>query len=194
MLTACGIETNSGEILYLLLRKLQQCLPLAVLKHEPLHTLITLNIHRCNSAYRLRYWNEFWRDFVFAIKKVATVLTACGIETSSPWYSGSGMTSVATVLTACGIETFGMSRCCSNHMAVATVLTACGIETHIPIHQQDCRQSVATVLTACGIETRLLAHFELLVLMRCNSAYRLRYATKGARQQRSKATMRPAHL
>ena len=28
----------------------------------------------------------------------------------------------------------------------------------------------------------------------CNSTYRLRYATKGARQQRSKATMRSAHL
>ena len=28
----------------------------------------------------------------------------------------------------------------------------------------------------------------------CNSAYRLRYATKGARQQRSEATMRSAHL
>ena len=28
----------------------------------------------------------------------------------------------------------------------------------------------------------------------CNSTYRLRYAPKGARQQRSKATMRSAHL
>ena len=28
----------------------------------------------------------------------------------------------------------------------------------------------------------------------CNSAYRLRYAPKGARQQRNKATMRSAHL
>jgi len=29
---------------------------------------------------------------------------------------------------------------------------------------------------------------------RCNSTYRLRYATKGARQQRIEVTMRPAHL
>ena len=32
------------------------------------------------------------------------------------------------------------------------------------------------------------------LLLRCNSTYRLRYAPKGARQQRSKATMRSAHL
>ena len=31
-------------------------------------------------------------------------------------------------------------------------------------------------------------------ITRCNSTYRLRYAPKGARQQRSKATMKPAHL
>ena len=31
-------------------------------------------------------------------------------------------------------------------------------------------------------------------ITRCNSTYRLRYAPKGARQQRSKATMRSAHL
>ena len=40
---------------------------------------------RCNSAYRLRYWNFYkldsWTHFVI---EVATVLTACGIETS--WY------------------------------------------------------------------------------------------------------------
>ena len=33
-----------------------------------------------------------------------------------------------------------------------------------------------------------------LSIFGCNSAYRLRYAPKGARQQRSKATMRSAHL
>ena len=31
-------------------------------------------------------------------------------------------------------------------------------------------------------------------LFSCNSPYRLRYAPKGARQQRSEATMRSAHL
>ena len=33
-----------------------------------------------------------------------------------------------------------------------------------------------------------------LSIFGCNSAYRLQYAQKGARQQRSKATMRSAHL
>ena len=70
---------------------------------------------------------------------------------------------------------------------------------------------VATAPTACGIETtdmsrltndlpnQLQQHLPLAVLKRydttdCNSTYRLRYAKKGARQQRSEATMRPAHL
>ena len=37
---------------------------------------------------------------------VATVLTACGIETvPDEWYRSSHLLPVATVLTACGIET-----------------------------------------------------------------------------------------
>ena len=36
---------------------------------------------------------------------VATVLTACGIETLKLWPFGLAQLSVATVLTACGIET-----------------------------------------------------------------------------------------
>ena len=58
---------------------------------------------------------------------VATVLTACGIETEV--YADSFATAyVATVLTACGIETLERSSD-SNSSFVATVLTACGIET-----------------------------------------------------------------
>ena len=61
---------------------------------------------------------------------------------------------VATVLTACGIET----RChCGSFnwrsWPVATVLTACGIETEYPLMFHSLG-TVATVLTACGIETR----------------------------------------
>ena len=37
--------------------------------------------------------------------KVATVLTACGIETSLILFTSVNATYVATVLTACGIET-----------------------------------------------------------------------------------------
>ena len=60
---------------------------------------------------------------------VATVLTACGIETTAENSINSvGIFKVATVLTACGIETISwmdkIAVC-----TVATVLTACGIET-----------------------------------------------------------------
>ena len=53
---------------------------------------------------------------------------------------------------------------------------------------------VTTVLTVYDIETldNPRPYDELRCV--CNSTYRLRYAPKGARQQRSKATMRSAHL
>ena len=66
---------------------------------------------------------------------VATVLTACGIETHLIDYGSiyvCGLSSVATVLTACGIETdLIFLTCIPEPRLVATVLTACGIETEI---------------------------------------------------------------
>ena len=59
---------------------------------------------------------------------------------------------VATVLTACGIETLIISRKTYLILKVATVLTACGIET-INSSFYIFFIYVATVLTACGIET-----------------------------------------
>ena len=56
------------------------------------------------------------------------------------------------------------------------------------------RYAVATVLTVYGIETDYDRIVHPYCLLSCNSTYRLRYAPKGARQQRSKATMRSAHL
>ena len=84
VLTACGIETSfccclsdiEGDI------TLQQCLPLAVLKP------CTRNI-----------------TFYHFCFQVATVLTACGIETLCRYTCNCSCWSVATVLTACGIET-----------------------------------------------------------------------------------------
>ena len=60
---------------------LQQYLPLAVLKHD--YSLIL-------QLYKM---------------EVATVLTACGIETLFKEEKNNEQTNVATVLTACGIET-----------------------------------------------------------------------------------------
>ena len=52
----------------------------------------------------------------------------------------------------------------------------------------------ATVLTVYGIETKQPLSSSFRFNACCNSPYRLRYAPKGARQQRSEATMRSAHL
>ena len=41
-----------------------------------------------------------------------------------------GLTPVATVLTACGIETWDLKFHTCDYHCVATVLTACGIETY----------------------------------------------------------------
>ena len=107
VLTACGIETSPKLLCSYSCRdgRLQQCLPLAVLK--PFNT----------------------RNFLNRASGVATVLTACGIETNiSPEEFNKPKTKVATVLTACGIET-QMESNLLYYSIVATVLTACGIET-----------------------------------------------------------------
>ena len=82
---------------------------------------------------------------------------------------------VATVLTACGIETMeDAARASITNETVATVLTACGIETYTDKDSSIRFNKVATVLTACGIETPLRqTSFEPNRC--CNSAYRLRY-------------------
>ena len=63
-------------------RRLQQCLPLAVLKQE-----------------------NYKKGTTQGTKNVATVLTACGIETVLDFDDEGFAPGVATVLTACGIET-----------------------------------------------------------------------------------------
>ena len=131
MLTACGIETLN-EILPVLtgiVLMLQQCLPLAVLKRR---------------IYRL---------LCQTCTLVATVLTACGIETPTISRTREDLLTVATVLTACGIETAKRWSIGHDLHHVATVLTACGIETELVQKMLLTRSLVATVLTACGIET-----------------------------------------
>ena len=81
---------------------------------------------------------------------------------------------VATVLTACGIETKWWQRFNMDTL-VATVLTACGIETPIIFLFTFHDFIVATVLTACGIETDVVITEQCPLSPRCNSTYRLRY-------------------
>ena len=87
------------------------------------------------TVYGLRFSKtSFWNrlNTGFPDPAVATVLTACGIETMLllPLLLLS-LLLVATVLTACGIETLPTNKSSSTRglYTVATVLTACGIET-----------------------------------------------------------------
>ena len=107
----------------------------------------------------------------FVRPAVATVLTACGIETSVNYSIAKLFAAVATVLTACGIETFTNPRQSINSLPLQQYLPLAVLKPaiqHASMRKEDC----------CS----------------CNSTYRLRYATKGARQQRSEETMRTAHL
>ena len=85
---------------------MQQCLPLAVLKRQCDRSILTTNtLH------------------------IATVLTACGIETVMNRVAQELGYKIATVLTACGIETHESWKRIRTRWPIATVLTACGIET-----------------------------------------------------------------
>ena len=85
---------------------------------------------------------------------VATVLTACGIETWKFFYRlfNFSICQVATVLTACGIET------CDNHRSMFPSYLGCNSTYRLRYWNYS--------VWVCGIKTPL---------MRCNSTYRLRY-------------------
>ena len=106
VLTACSIETFQPSILFeYTLCQLQQFLPLAVLKHKIIYFSCCRCIESCNSSYRLQYWNlaskthitedhdscnssyrlQYWNSLAsltYISYLVATVLTACSIETA----------------------------------------------------------------------------------------------------------------
>ena len=178
VLTACGIETrcccNNSRAAFIQLQqclplavlkpkrtlfscwwqnKLQQCLPLAVLKLGGTTKFFRCGLlYSCNSAYRLRYWNVIIDIRVsIGIKSVATVLTACGIETKHFPY--------------------GFSR---QFDLVATVLTACGIETLyiLDVSLKDFLLQQCLPLAVLKLEC---IRIDLLIQTCCNSAYRLRY-------------------
>ena len=134
--------------------------------------------YRCNSAYRLRYWNlrggELWSSTTFGSCNSAYRLRYWNFRVDNDTFQKECQ--VATVLTACGIETLSDSTFSCSISAVATVLTACGIETMLhQLHKSLQAKEVATVLTACGIETIQLDSFLVHSFYCCNSAYRLRY-------------------
>ena len=157
------------------------------------------------TVYGLRFSKtSFWNrmNTGFLDPAVATVPTACGIETCFKAMLLVIRNSVATVPTACGIETpisvrlinsapgklqqylpLAVLKQCRNvggessyFFHVATVPTACGIETFFFFVWATVFDHVATVPTACGIETKLqLSSAVISSVRRCNSTYRLRY-------------------
>ena len=87
---------------------------------------------------------------------------------------------VATVLTACGIETkFDIGTYRTHQYKLQQCLPLAVLKPNQPLHRNDIL-IVATVLTACGIETVIAMVFSTRITTSCNSAYRLQYATKGA--------------
>ena len=87
------------------LNKLQQYLPLAVLKQPWAPPSIFLDSASCNSTYRLRYWNAHTINIMnITITLLQQYLPLAVLKLIVP-YKPCRLLWVATVLTACGIET-----------------------------------------------------------------------------------------
>ena len=106
VLTACGIETRTHYENSFQNYQLQQCLPLAVLKLSIATSIIAWWM-RCNSAYRLRYWNR-----IPLTGSEETLTWGCNSAyrlrywNSPPLYvlTKNSSTSVATALTVCSMR------------------------------------------------------------------------------------------
>ena len=110
---------------------------------------------RCNSTYRLRYWN--------ATRIVLIDIIIYLLQQYLPF----------TVLKLTDYLICLISVICS----VATVLTVYGIETGVDLRRNFRLRCffVATVLTVYGIETMRSHRVRPSGLLCCNSTYRLRY-------------------
>ena len=143
---------------------------------------------------RLRYWNSsnsiYCHSFLVLLYQhlPVTVLkhfTRCCFWTFS--------IQVAIAATVYGIETFLLLLIQLNNRLLQQYLPFTVLKLFIIIATTNFT-FVATVPTVYGIETN---HSLLKVCdnsLGCNSTYHLRYAQKGAKQQRCKATMRSTHL
>ena len=89
----------------------------------------------------------------FVRPAVATVLTACGIETAFDDGMGRKNLQLQQYLPLAVLKHYTLNSKRFIVTSVATVLTACGIETILCRHLRHSTPIVATVLTACGIET-----------------------------------------
>ena len=107
---------------------------------------------------------------------VATVLTACGIETPRFQHRKQKIFLMLQQYLPLAVLKHALFICSKQNLSpVATVLTACGIETKEKREAKLKASKVATVLTACGIETAHIASKRICFCRSCNSTYRLRY-------------------
>ena len=82
---------------------------------------------------------------------------------------------VATVLTACGIETYNIGLQRLLNRVLQQCLPLAVLKLDVDVVEDATSINVATVLTACGIETREIYIAVHKTIYSCNSAYRLRY-------------------
>ena len=130
VLTVYGIETINTYTNFSFYIMLQQYLPFTVLKPFCRISVIA-ELIRCNSTYRLRYWNLIKSSILFQV----------------PWQLQQYLP-----FTVLKLYLNLQDGCCLN---VATVLTVYGIETSKANNKPIIKFSVATVLTVYGIETIL---------------------------------------
>ena len=154
VLTACGIETRLESFCFLcLFTALQQCLPLAVLKPVINSTVHISTFYCCNSAYRLRYWNDV--NILKAINLIVSQLQQC-----LPLAVLKPTTAITVTITFLSCNS-------AYRLRYWNCVSFCSVNLF--------HFFVATVLTACGIETIPFIHICIKIFDRCNSAYRLRY-------------------
>ena len=82
---------------------------------------------------------------------------------------------VATVLTACGIETIVYCYLQTIICLVATVLTACGIETSKDTWQSVDQGWLQQYLPLAVLKLEMMSFSIGTITVSCNSTYRLRY-------------------
>ena len=163
--------------------------------------------HRCNSTYRLRYWNCKNRELIIErILRVATAPTVYGIETHPIGMRYLHLLPVATAPTVYGIETAISSSFTTPYLSVLqqhlpfTVLNLLAFVPEVCHMAAGCNSTyrlrywnsigdilqifgvyVATAPTVYGIETRFRTLIPSSNSTSCNSTYRLRYWNASSR-------------
>ena len=177
MLTACGIETNSLPLYVVWPKPVATVLTACGIETSSwLLNLIGFNLC-CNSAYRLRYWNK--KEFFRINQRIHYRLQQClPLAVLKPFEFGPchiRLTGVATVLTACGIETMNQRRV--GELWSISCNSAYRLRYWNKLYRLQ-RVLYPTRLQQCLPLAVLKQHHLLtwtLNYLSCNSAYRLRY-------------------